>query len=58
MSDDPNREQEELEEQDGELLTDRELMSTLRFEPEPPVLEPDPKTLNEEWSPEDPPPGT
>jgi hypothetical protein len=55
MSEEAKREGEELEEQEGELLPDREVMSVARIEPEPPLLdlEIDPKTY--EVSPEDPP---
>jgi hypothetical protein len=55
MSDEPKRERD-LEEQEGELLPDRDVMSIVRLEPGPPLIEPDPKTY--EVSPEDPPPGT
>ena len=56
MSKDSKTEHEELEEQDPELLPDREVMSRVWPDPDPVLIEPDTKTY--EVSPEDPPPGT
>jgi hypothetical protein len=51
---DQDKKPEELEEQDGELLPDRALMSVVRT-PEDAVLFPDPDPPTYEVSPEDPP---
>jgi hypothetical protein len=56
MSDDPKRDVDELDEEQGELLEDREVMSVMRIVPEAALIEPDPKAYAA--SPEDPPPGT
>ena len=55
MSDKPKN--EEFEDQNGELLPDREVMSRVWPDPDPVLIEPDPKTLDDEYSPDDPPPG-
>lgn len=54
MSEDPKREQG-LEAENGELLPDREVMSRVWPDPDPVLVEPDPSTLDDEYSPDDPP---
>jgi hypothetical protein len=56
MSKDAKTEHEQLEEENGELLPDREVMTRVWPDPDPVLIEPDTKTY--EVSPEDPPPGT